>query len=99
MDPMDEDRIDGAARQAGGMAKETVGRLTGDDRLTGEGLVDQAAGAVQRGYGEVKDATRRAVREASGVASLERKVHADPFHSLLVAGAFGFALGWICRGR
>jgi uncharacterized protein YjbJ (UPF0337 family) len=99
MDEMDQDRIEGAARQAGGAAKEAVGRLTGDDALAGEGLVDQAAGALQRGYGEVKDVTRRAVREASGVASLERRVHADPFHSLLVAGAFGFALGWLVRGR
>ena len=99
MDKVDEDRIKGAARETGGAAKEAVGRITGDDALTSEGLVDQAAGAMQRGYGEVKDATRRAVREASGVASLERKVHADPFHSLLVAAAFGFALGWLVRGR
>ena len=96
---MDEDRVKGAAREASGVIKEATGRVVGDDSLAAEGLVDQAAGAVQRGYGQVKDATRHAVREASGVAAIERKVHADPFHALLVAGAFGFVLGWITRGR
>src|SRR5262245_27838798 len=96
---MGEDRLKGAAREAGGVVKEAVGRAVGDDDLAAEGVVDQAAGAVQRGYGQVKDATRQVVREATGIAAVERRVHADPFHSLLVAGAFGFALGWIMRGR
>src|SRR5262245_36453835 len=47
---MDEDRVRGTAREARGVIKEAAGRAAGDDRLAAEGLVDQAAGAVQRGY-------------------------------------------------
>ena len=40
-------RFAGTADRLAGRAKETVGRVTGDDDLAGEGVLDQAAGAVK----------------------------------------------------
>jgi uncharacterized protein YjbJ (UPF0337 family) len=40
-------RFGGAADRLVGQAKESIGRVTGDDNLAGEGVLDQAAGAVK----------------------------------------------------
>ena len=40
-------RFGAAADTLAGRVKEGVGRVTGDDDLTGEGVLDQAAGAVK----------------------------------------------------
>jgi uncharacterized protein YjbJ (UPF0337 family) len=55
---MDKDRIEGSARQAKGAVKETVGKVTGDSKLQGEGKADKAAGKIQNAVGGVKDALR-----------------------------------------
>jgi len=54
----DQDRVEGAAKQAGGNVKQTVGKLTGDEKLKAEGRADQAEGKVQNTVGGVKDALR-----------------------------------------
>jgi uncharacterized protein YjbJ (UPF0337 family) len=40
-------RFGGAADRLVGRAKESIGRVTGDDNLVGEGVINQAAGAVK----------------------------------------------------
>jgi len=55
---MDKDRIKGAANQAKGAIKETVGKATGDAKLEGEGKADKIAGKVQNAVGGLKDAVR-----------------------------------------
>jgi uncharacterized protein YjbJ (UPF0337 family) len=55
---MDKDRIEGSARQAKGAVKDTVGKVTGDSKLQGEGKADKAAGKIQNAVGGVKDALR-----------------------------------------
>jgi uncharacterized protein YjbJ (UPF0337 family) len=55
---MDKDRIEGAAKQAKGAVKETVGKIVGDKKLQGEGVADKAAGKVQNTVGGVKDAVK-----------------------------------------
>jgi len=52
---MNSDRIEGAAKQAGGKLKEGVGKLTGDAKLKAEGRMDQVKGKVQNVVGRVKD--------------------------------------------
>lgn len=50
-----------------GRAKETAGKVTGDDRLEAEGRTQRAKGTVQRKAEEAKDAakgTMDAVRDA-----------------------------------
>jgi uncharacterized protein YjbJ (UPF0337 family) len=40
-------RFSGTADRFVGRAKESIGRTTGDDNLAGEGVLNQAAGAVK----------------------------------------------------
>jgi uncharacterized protein YjbJ (UPF0337 family) len=44
---MDENRIEGIARNLGRKAKEAWGNATGNARTQAEGAINQAAGAVQ----------------------------------------------------
>jgi uncharacterized protein YjbJ (UPF0337 family) len=55
---MDKDRINGAAEQAKGAAKEAAGKILGDKKLETEGKTDKAAGKVQNAVGGLKDAIR-----------------------------------------
>ncbi len=54
----DHDRIDGAARNLAGKAKEAAGKLTGDEKLKAEGQADQVAGKFQNAVGGLKDTLR-----------------------------------------
>ena len=60
---MDKDRIEGAAQQAKGAAKEALGKLTGDAKLKAEGAADKVAGKVQNATGQAKDAIRDATHK------------------------------------
>ena len=55
---MDKDRIAGAAKQAKGAIKETVGKAVGDAKMTAEGKSDKANGKVQNAIGGLKDALK-----------------------------------------
>jgi len=57
---MDKDRIAGAAHQAKGAVKETVGKVTGDKKTQAEGAAEKAAGKVQNAVGGAKDTVRDA---------------------------------------
>ncbi|HRO34202.1 MAG TPA: CsbD family protein [Brevundimonas sp.] len=54
----DHGRIEGAAKNLGGKAKELAGKITGDEKLKAEGKADQIEGKVQNAVGGVKDALR-----------------------------------------
>jgi uncharacterized protein YjbJ (UPF0337 family) len=58
---MDTDRIEGAAKEAGGKLKEEWGDLTDNPETEAEGQVDQAEGDLQQKWGEAKDTTRDVV--------------------------------------
>ena len=53
---MDKDRVKGSATNVGGKVKERAGRVTGDEKLKSEGVLDQAKGKVQNAVGGIKDA-------------------------------------------
>jgi uncharacterized protein YjbJ (UPF0337 family) len=53
-----DDRIENAAEDLKGKAKETVGRVTDNERLEAEGNADQAAASVKNAGEDVKDAFR-----------------------------------------
>jgi uncharacterized protein YjbJ (UPF0337 family) len=55
---MDKDRVKGSATNLGGKAKETAGKVTGDEKLKGEGVMDQVKGKVQNAVGGIKDAIK-----------------------------------------
>jgi uncharacterized protein YjbJ (UPF0337 family) len=48
-------RTEGTVDEVKGNVKSTVGRATGDKRTEGEGKLDEAKGAVERGAEDVKD--------------------------------------------
>lgn len=54
----DHDRVEGAAKNMGGKAKEAAGKMTGDEKLKAEGKADQMSGKVQNAVGGMKDALR-----------------------------------------
>jgi uncharacterized protein YjbJ (UPF0337 family) len=60
---MDKDRVDGAAKNLGGKAKETAGKVLGDEKLKAEGRTEQMAGKIQNAVGGAKDAMRDADRK------------------------------------
>jgi uncharacterized protein YjbJ (UPF0337 family) len=54
----DHDRVEGAAKNLGGKAKEAAGKVTGDEKLKAEGRADQLTGKVQNTVGGIKDTLR-----------------------------------------
>jgi uncharacterized protein YjbJ (UPF0337 family) len=57
---MNSDQVKGKANQVVGKVKQGAGEMTGNDRLANQGVVDQAKGAVQETWGNVKDAAHEA---------------------------------------
>jgi uncharacterized protein YjbJ (UPF0337 family) len=60
---MDKDRVRGAAHEAKGAVKDTVGKVTGDRKMQAEGQTEKAAGKVQNAASGAKDAVRDAVKK------------------------------------
>ena len=56
---MDRDRIAGAAKEAKGSLKETVGKAVGDSKLESEGKADKVEGKIQNAIGGLKDALKQ----------------------------------------
>jgi len=59
---MNKDQVSGRVEEAKGKLKEAAGKVVGSDRLKGQGQVDQAAGKVQKTYGDTKEQIKDAVR-------------------------------------
>jgi uncharacterized protein YjbJ (UPF0337 family) len=55
---MDKNRVEGAAHQAKGAVKETIGKVTGDKKTEAEGAAEKAAGKVQNAVGGAKDTVK-----------------------------------------
>ena len=55
---MDKDRVEGSPTNMGGKVKEGAGKLTGDEKLKNEGVMDQVKGKVQNAVGGIKDAIK-----------------------------------------
>ena len=55
------DKMKGAANEAIGKAKQGVGNAVGNDKMKGEGAMQEAKGDVQQAVGKTKDAIKKAV--------------------------------------
>jgi uncharacterized protein YjbJ (UPF0337 family) len=71
---MNKDQVKGRAEQVKGNIKEGVGKAVGNDRLRGEGKVDQVAGKTQAGYGDAKDKAEEVIDRNIGRADREDKI-------------------------
>jgi uncharacterized protein YjbJ (UPF0337 family) len=92
---MDEDRVEGTARNVGGKLEESVGRVTGDARTRAEGLANQAVGTAQDLYGQAADTARE---QATNLERwLRRNIETQPYTSALIALGIGWLLGRMHR--
>lgn len=92
---MDENRIEGTARNFGGKAQEGFGRVTGDAKTQAEGVLNQAAGTAQDLYGQGADKARQAVTTVDSV--LRETIETQPYTAALVALGIGWLLGRLHR--
>ncbi len=60
---MDENRVEGAARNFGGRIQDAVGAVTGDAETQARGQVNRMAGAAQNAYGQAVDGVREFASE------------------------------------
>jgi uncharacterized protein YjbJ (UPF0337 family) len=63
------DKIKGTANEALGKAKQNIGEATGDDRLEGEGAIQQVKGKGQKAMGDAKEAAKDAMNRAAAAAN------------------------------
>lgn len=110
---MDQDRITGAARQAGGKIEGALGSLTGDAKTEARGNVNDAMGSAENTLGQAKDAVRDAAGRLSGQAGdygnqvldqveeagdyLAETIEQRPLTALLVAAGVGFLIALVTK--
>ena len=92
---MDENRIEGSARNLGGKIQEGVGRVTGDAKSTIEGVVNQAAGTAQNLYGQSADVARQTAGTLD--SWLRNAIETQPYTTAIVALGIGWLLGRMHR--
>jgi uncharacterized protein YjbJ (UPF0337 family) len=63
------DKIKGTANEAIGKAKQGLGEATGDERLEGEGAIQEVKGKGQKALGDTKEAAKDAVNRAAAAAN------------------------------
>jgi uncharacterized protein YjbJ (UPF0337 family) len=88
---MDENRIEGTARNLGGKAQEGVGRVTGDVKTKTEGAMNEAAGAAQDLYGQTADVARQTATTLNDW--LRNAIETQPYTTAIVALGIGWMLG------
>jgi uncharacterized protein YjbJ (UPF0337 family) len=88
---MDENRVEGTARNLGGKVQEGFGKVTGNARAQAEGLANQAAGAAQDLYGQAADTARETA--SSFEKALRHTIETQPYTSAFVALGIGWLLG------
>jgi len=58
---MNKDQVQGRAAEVKGDIKEAAGKVVGNQKLQGEGLVDQAKGKAQAVYGDAKEEVKKGI--------------------------------------
>ena len=63
------DKIKSTANEAIGKAKQGTGEATGNERLEGEGVIQEVKGKGQKAMGDAKEATKEAIDKAAAAAN------------------------------
>jgi uncharacterized protein YjbJ (UPF0337 family) len=63
------DKIKGTANEAIGKAKQGIGEATGNERLEGEGVIQEVKGKGQKAVGDAKEMTKEAIDKAAAAAN------------------------------
>jgi uncharacterized protein YjbJ (UPF0337 family) len=97
---MDENRVEGTAKNIGGKLQENFGRVSGDLKTETEGVVNQMSGKAQDLYGKARDgtsdlanATSKAARDTT--SSFERVIRDTVENQPYTAVAIAVGLGWL----
>ena len=61
---MNKDQVKGRATEAKGAIKQAAGKVVGNERLQGEGMVDKAKGKTQAAYGDAKQKVKAGIDKA-----------------------------------
>jgi uncharacterized protein YjbJ (UPF0337 family) len=67
---VDENRVEGTARNIGGKIQDAVGAVTGDAATQARGQMNRAAGSAQDAYGQAVDGARSFASDQPVVALL-----------------------------
>ncbi len=70
---MDKNRTEGKMKDIKGRVKRQVGEWTDNEKLQGEGALDQAEGKVQNTFGQAKDKVREIGRKVDDRQDWDRK--------------------------
>ncbi len=92
---MDENRLEGSARNLGGKVQEGVGRATGDTKSKVEGVLNQGAGAAQDLYGQTADVARQTASTFD--TWLRNQIETQPYTTAIAALGLGWLLGRLHR--
>jgi uncharacterized protein YjbJ (UPF0337 family) len=95
---VDEHRVAGAARNAGGKMEESFGHVTGDTTSQIQGVIDQAQGTAENLYGQAKDAASNAAGSVRNTASsfediVRHTIEDRPYTAVAIAIGLGWLLG------
>ncbi len=63
------DKIKGTANEAIGKAKQGLGEATGNERLEGEGVIQEVKGKGQKAVGDAKESVKDALNRAAAAAN------------------------------
>lgn len=92
---MDENRVQGTARNWGGKVQEGVGTVTGDATQRAEDIANQATGAAQELYGQAVDTARDSAATLDNW--LRNTIETQPYTTAIVAIGIGWLLGRLHR--
>lgn len=98
------DRIKNEAEDLAGKAKETVGKIVGDDEKVAEGRKDQASAGVKNAGEDVKDAAsnaKDAAKDALGPPAIRNgssgvRPARDITVPITLRGSLSWPCGWFC---
>ena len=106
---MDENRLEGAAREVGGKVESVVGAVTGDPKAKAQGYVDDTYGQAQQAYGKIKDTAGQYADQAADFGSqlldqiedagdyIAEQVDQRPVTAVLIAAAVGFLIALVTK--
>lgn len=112
---MDNDRVEGAAKNLGGKAQSAIGDLVGDQKTQADGVMNQIAGSAQNAFGSVKETAKQIADAApaslddaidtgqryykQGSQMVQDRIGNVPLTEILLAGATGYFLAWLIHSR
>ena len=96
---MADERIQSTLRTIGGKVEEGLGKVADDTKTEAEGLMNQAAGAMQDAYGKTVDVAADSAQKVKGAAIaghdfLQKFMEENPHTTTAIALGIGLLIGY-----